>query len=160
MPVVEQSNPHPPTTTAASAPARLLRGFPAGPRTVTLSFGCHCHPASASQVRSALVWPGWGWGGWVGGLGGGWGGQAYAGGTREELTLQRGSWKPRRQKTGDETEGGRARRGDIWCSRPFQTPFQTLRTGGVSSKHRPQQPSAQPPLIYKIHLFILMLLFF
>lgn len=156
MPVVEQSNPHPPTT-AASAPARLLRGFPAGPRTVTLSFGCHCHPASASQVRSALVWPGWGGWGRVGG-------QAYAGGTREELTLQRGSWKtrhkkPRRQKTGDETEGGRARRGDIWCSRPFQTPFQTLRTVGGVTKHRPQQPSAQSPLNYKTHLFILMLFF-
>lgn len=87
--------------------ARLLCVFPAGFWAVTLSFGRHCHPASASQLRSVLVWQ---WG------------QGYTGGKREEVTSQRGSWKrcPEiQQRTAEETQGGRTRRGVIWCPRPF-----------------------------------------
>lgn len=74
--------------------ARLLCVFPAGLWDVTLSFGRHCHPASASQLRSVLVWQ--------------WGGQGYTGGTREEVTSQRGSWKrcPEIQQRTAEEEGG------------------------------------------------------
>lgn len=50
------------------------------------------------------------------------GGQAHMGGKREELTLQRGSWKHCTKTTATkdrrEMEGGRTWRGDIWCSRP------------------------------------------
>lgn len=57
-------------------PTHIMRSA-AGP--VTLSFGCHCHPASASlptPISAGLAR-----------------GHGYTGGRRVEVTSQRGSWE-------------------------------------------------------------------
>lgn len=87
---------------------------PLTPRPATLSFGCHCHPASASPLRSVLAWRG---------------GQGHMGGGRVEVTPQRGSWEHGGLLPRNHSEKRRERRkwnegtrqGDIWCSKPFQT---------------------------------------
>lgn len=86
-------NPATPTIIVLAS-ARLLCVFAAGLWAVTLSFGCHCHPASASQLPSVLVWQ---WG------------QGYMGGRREEVTTQRGSWKHCPKLHGDKRRQRRRR---------------------------------------------------
>lgn len=89
--------------------------FAAGPWPVTLSFGCHCHPASASPLRSVLVWQG-GRGTWVEGEWR-WHRRGAAGNTVErcpETTVR---------KEGRREDGGR-----VNTARWLLVPLQTLMT--------------------------------